>query len=105
MVKGGRIFGFDQACLGRDCDAMSRLVGKLKVLKWAVTDWEHRMKHDRCSELVSIETTIANLFLLAPTRILSYEDTELLLELKACKEKLLAFEASTWRLKSWAVWI
>ena len=35
-----------QNCVVRDVDAMSRLVGKLKVLKRVVTNWEHWLKHD-----------------------------------------------------------
>ena len=87
----------------RDHDAMSHLVSKLKILKWVVIDWEHQMKHDRCSELDSIETVIIDIFLLDPMGILSTKDTNMIIDLKAHKDILLAFESSNWRLKNWAV--
>ena len=89
----------------RDVDAMSRLVGKLKVLKCVLTNWEHWLKHDRYSEFVSIENCITELFLLAPMGILSLEYVEQLTELKARKEELLDFEALYWIHKSCVVWI
>ena len=89
----------------RNVDAMSRLVGKLKVLKCVLTNWEHWLKQDLYNEFVSIENCIAELFLLAPTGILSLKYVKQLTELKARKEELLDFEALYWTRKSWAVWI
>ena len=63
------------------------------------------MKHDRYSEFVLIENCIAEIFLLAPTGILSLKYVKQLTELKARKEELLDFEALYWTRKSWAVWI
>ena len=82
---------------------MAILVEKLKLMKRLVYDWERQMKATRCVELESIETSIVELFLLEPTGILTMEEASLLAKLKSCKEDILAFEASTLRIKSRAV--
>ena len=59
------------------------------------------MNHDRGCELALIEENIVDLFLSTPTGVLSGDEAWLLAKLKA----LLDFDASSWRLKSRAVWI
>ena len=66
--------------------------------------WECRMKHDQGCELALIEEQIVDLFLSAPTGVLSGDEARLLAKLKVHKVALLDFDASSWRLKSRAVW-
>ena len=55
--------------------------------------------------MISIDREIQHLVLQSPSGILSREDASKLLTLKSWKEKLLAHEVMTWRLKSRVVWI
>ena len=68
-------------------------------------DWDRRIKHDRGCELAGIEEQIVDLYLVAPTSILSIVEIGILLSLKARKASLLVFKDSSWRLESRAVWI
>ena len=61
-----------------------------------VLDWDRRIKHERGCELALIEVQIADMFLLAPIGIINSEELGLLSVLKAQKESVLAFEASSW---------
>ena len=69
-------------------------------MKKDIINWEHRRKFELRCTLAKVDEHIRDLFLLAPTRVLSARELSTLESLKICKEKILELEATTWRLKS-----
>ena len=79
---------------------MDILVGKLKLLRQLVRDWECKKKLIRENDLLEIESSIMELLLSIPTGILSGDHQSQLDSLKKHTEDIHAFEVSTLRHKS-----
>jgi hypothetical protein len=81
------------------------LIEKLKYLKQKVIYWQVKKQQAMKANLVQVEEQIATLFHNNPSHIFNAEDINLLHELTHKKNKILAHEEATWRLRSRAIWI
>jgi Flp pilus assembly CpaE family ATPase len=81
------------------------LCSKLKQLKKAVILWQREKKAQLQSDLLLIESRMADLFDKNPSQVFQQDDLDLLKVLKQEKDKILAVEEDTWRLRSRAIWL
>ena len=84
---------------------MTSMVLKLKRLKGEVKKWEKLQTLKQGKELANLKMELQHLYSLFPSGILLDIEAQKLVSIKSRKEKILAHEVLTWRLKIWAIWI
>ena len=83
---------------------MSILVYKIKGNRSKFKYWERKKKHQMNEELYEIDRGILTLLHSKPLGILNEQEHDLMLSVKLRKEKYLAHELLTWKLKSRIKW-
>ena len=78
---------------------------KLKILKGDVKKWEKSQKVKQRQEHTDLDVELQHLVFLYPLKFLLRMEAHKLVSIKNRKEKILANEVLSWRLKIQAIWI